>query len=307
MINKFKKQIKGTLHSSEKHLRRTVNKNRHLSTFLRWLLRFIDDMNHDNIGLYAAQSAFFTILSAVPFLMIIVFMLRYFIHVDILSIITPIIRAFPDPIASFMTQIISEIFYRSDSAAIVSVAVITVFWSASRGTMSIYAGLNNIAGYTKSRNWFIMRIVSFFYTLLFIAVIIATAVILVFGNAIIQFIDKEFIVAHYLLLVVFRLKYPIFFVLFTLGFAAIYDFLPQRKLKFTRQLPGALFTTTGWLVFSYGFSLYVMHFSKYSFIYGSLAAIILLMLWIYFCIYMLLIGAEINKYIRNKYKKGLRN
>jgi membrane protein len=173
--------------------------------------------------------------------------------------------------------------------------------------MAIYGGLNNIYGYTKKRNWLITRVLAFFYNILFIVAVVVSVVVLVFGNALISFIDTEFIFAHYILTVVFKLKYLIFFILFVLVFAAVYTFLPQRKLRYKKQFVGALAAASGWIAFSYGFSVYIKHFSKFSFLYGSITAVVILMLWVYFCQYMFLIGAEINKHIETGYFRKIKN
>lgn len=301
------KKLKNTLMSEIDAEETKITRFPGLNAVIRLVIEFLSDMTKDNVGLYAAQSTFFTILSAVPFLMLVIFCLKYFIKVDVTALTAPIHRAFPDLVASYITRIISEIFYRSDSSSFLSVTALTAMWSASRGTVSVYSGLNTMVGYTKTDNWFAARIVAFFYTIIFILIIVATIVILVFGNSLLQLVGNEFLPVSYAASIVFKLKYPIFFILFILGFAAIYTFLPQRRMKYRKQLVGAAAAAFGWIGFSYFFSLYVMHFSRYSVIYGSLAAIMLLMLWVYFCVYMLLIGAEINKHIESGYFKRLKN
>lgn len=298
MINNIKDNIDS---AKESFLKKQIKKRPKLSVFIKMILDFIDDMTKDDVGLYAAQSAFFAVLSAVPFLMLVILCAKYFVEVNIVTVTEPIKKAFPAPVSTYIVRVIAEVFYRSQSTALLSATVITTLWSSSRGTMAVYTGFNRIFGYVKRRNWLFSRVASFFYNLLFLAVIVATVVVLVFGNAILTFFDTEFILAHYIILVLFKLKFPIFFVVFVLGFAAMYTYLPQRKTKYKSQLPGAFATAVGWLGFSYLFSLYIMYFSKYSFVYGSLAAIVLLMLWVYFCVYMLLIGAEINKHIESGY------
>ena len=62
-----------------------------------------------------------------------------------------------------------------------------------------------------------------------------------------------------------------------------------------KAIPGALFSALGWLVFSYAFSIYIDNFSNMTYMYGSLTAVVIMMFWIYFCIYIFFIGAEINK------------
>ena len=82
--------------------------------------------------------------------------------------------------------------------------------------------------------------------------------------------------------------------LFLFAFVLLYTIVPSSKQNPWQQLPGALFAAICWLLFSFGFSLYFSNFSNYSYMYGSLAAVVLLMLWLYFCICILFIGAEIN-------------
>lgn len=305
MIRKLREK---TAALAARFIKKQVRRTPRTVEFVRMTAEFIHDMGKDNVGLYAAQSAFFTMLSAVPFLMLVLLCLKYFVDVNVAEITMPIRRAFPEVVSSYISKLISEVFYRSQSVALLSAAVITILWSSSRGTMAIYSGLNTIFGYTSTHNWLFSRIASFFYNIMLVAVIVASIGVLVFGNTLISFVDdSEFVLAHYLILVLFRLKFPIFFVLFTLGFAALYTFLPQRKTKYRSQLVGAAATAVGWIGFSYVFSLYIMHYARYSFLYGSLTAIVLLVLWMYICMYMLLIGAEINKHIESGYFSRLRH
>lgn len=81
-------------------------------------------------------------------------------------------------------------------------------------------------------------------------------------------------------------------------FLGIYTFVPDKKLKLREQIPGAVFSTVGWMAFSFAFSLYFNHIGgkNYSYMYGSLTAIVLLLLWLYMCMCILFFGAEINYY-----------
>ena len=207
----------------------------------------------------------------------------------------------PEQVALFIADILTEVFYRTESLALFSAVFITLLWSSSKGTMAIYCGLNEIYGKEREQSWIRMRVISLFYNIFLVAMIIASSVVLLFGNSIMQFFDTEFIVAHYIIALIMRFKTLIFFVLFVLMFAALFTFLPQRKNKYRQQIWGAAVTAAGWLLVSYGMSIYITYFPGVSYIYGSLTAIILLMLWLFFCIYSLLVGAEINKHIQNGY------
>ena len=289
-----------------------ISKNRYspkhnptVKSFWGMTKEFIDDIFKDDIGLYAAQSTFYIVLSAIPSIMLVILCLKYFINIDIQALNHTVYSMFPLDMANFISRILQEVFYRSQTTAIFSMAFIVLLWSSSKGTMAIYCGLNRVYGYTKDLSWWRMRALSFFYNIILFAVIIATVVVLVFGNAILSFFDQEYLIAHYILTVLMKFKYSIFFIILVLLFAALFTFLPQRKSKYTIQLWGAVVTALGWLIVSYGFSVYVKYFTSFSYLYGSIGTIILLMLWALFCLYALLFGAEINKHIENGYFRRL--
>jgi membrane protein len=83
-------------------------------------------------------------------------------------------------------------------------------------------------------------------------------------------------------------------------FLIIYIVIPNRKTKLLNELPGAMVCSAGWMGFSYAFSYYIDNFSNYASTYGSLTAVVLFMLWMYFCMYLLFIGAEVNLLFENK-------
>ena len=86
-----------------------------------------------------------------------------------------------------------------------------------------------------------------------------------------------------------------------MGFSLlIYKFLPNRKDTFRRQIPGSVFTAVAWMVISWVFSVYVDIFRGFSDMYGSLTTIVLIMLWLYCCMYSILLGGELNKLTADK-------
>ena len=128
--------------------------------------------------------------------------------------------------------------------------------------------------------------------------------ILVFGDSIRSFLDNTFPIAADMAKNILSTRSFLAIVLLVACFTGLYTYLPHRHLLARRQLPGALFSTFGWMLFSYGFSMYFNFFSRFSYMYGSLTAIILLMLWIYFCICILFLGAEINCHLDRLRQRG---
>ena len=286
---------------NNKSVRNTTN-----TSLAGYVVRFIDDIFKDKIGVYAAQSTFFIVLSAVPLSMLLILCLKYFINIDLQYVVDVLEGILPTQLAVFATDILSEVFYRTETTALFSTVVITLLWSSSKGTMAIYCGLNEIFGKSKEQSWLRMRLLSFLYNILFVAIIISSIAVLLFGNSIMRLLGEHFLIMNYLITFIMEFKTIIFFVIFVLTFAAIFTFLPQRKDKYRHQLWGAVITAVGWLIASYGISIYITYFPGVSYIYGSLTAVMLLMLWLYFCIYALLIGAEINKHIESGFFRHMR-
>ena len=82
----------------------------------------------------------------------------------------------------------------------------------------------------------------------------------------------------------------------------MYKYVPNHKVQFKTQIPGALFSAFGWYLLSYFFSMYLRIFTNFSVVYGNLTSLILLMIWVYWCMYTILVGAEINAWMDKKNK-----
>lgn len=145
-----------------------------------------------------------------------------------------------------------------------------------------------------------------FYTVAFMALIIATLVVLVFGATVRSIAESSFPAALHIFDLIIRLRMFIFLALLTLFFSLVYSAVSGNGRKnasandesptgYRRQIPGAFIAASGWMLYSYFYSLYIVYFPNASYIYGSLAAVILFMLWVYFCMIIFLVGAEINK------------
>lgn len=264
------------------------------------MVRRIRHISHiiskDNVFVFAAQAAFYIIISSIPTLMMLIALVKFILPVsesDVLSAAQPFI---PEIIKSPVISIISEIFSGS-SFSIASITALSAFWSASRGVAAVKRGIRNVY-HTPSDQNFILGIISdLCYTLVFIILIIIFLATVVFGSHIIDFLQVKSLILR----LIFGSS-PILKLLLTYGimivvFGVLYSAFSGRNLRFSHHLPGAYFTAGGWVIFSVLFSFYINNFSSYSYVYGSLTAIVLMMLWIYFCMVIFLLGGELNKLI----------
>lgn len=255
---------------------------------------FLRKLRDDSVSAFAAQAAFFIILSFFPFVMFLLTLLNY-LPIDAMDLKNHVSGFFPESVSLLLDTVFSELMERA-SGTVLSVTVIAALWSASRGMLALVRGLNAVYGYKETRNYFRVRAVSMVYTLCFAALLIVTLVLLVFGNRLYGFVMNRLPLLGEPALILLSLRSLITMSILTLFFLLLYLVIPNRKSRFFRELPGALLTAGGWLGFSFLFSFYIDHRENVSYTYGSLTAPAICMLWLYFCMYILFVGAELNDF-----------
>ncbi|SFR57059.1 membrane protein [Anaeromicropila populeti] len=262
----------------------------------RKLLAFMHKLRDDYVSSFSAQAAFFIIISAFPFAMFLLTLIQYlpFTESTLLSLVAEYI---PPAINATVISIITEIYDKA-SGTIISITAITALWSASRGFLAVIRGLNSVYGIHETRNYFKLRLVSTFYTLNFAIMLILSMCFLVFGNSLFLWIQHRLPKLEELALVIISLRTIVIMLVLVTFFLALYLFVPDRKSKLLNELPGAILSAAGWLIFSYLYSYYIEHLSNFSYTYGSLTAIVLLMLWLYACMYILFIGGAVNVWLK---------
>ncbi len=266
------------------------------------VVAFMDKCKRDKINAYSAQAAFFIILSAIPFLMVFSSLLQY-TSVSESYIMQVVDRLMPEYISPFVISVIEEVYNRS--FGIISVTAIAAIWSAAKGVQYMTDGLNSCNDLEETRNWFVLRLWAIVYTVIFLVAIIFLLVVLVFGNSL------QTLATHYLPFMTHitnlfsSLRGLIMLGILILFFDIVFTKLPNRKLTFKSQLPGAVICAVAWYVFSFGLSIYVDYFNGFS-MYGSLTTIALIMLWIYFCMYIMMMCAEVNVVFNDSFTKWLK-
>lgn len=264
--------------------------------WVKCIKKFVIKCRKDNIGAFAAQSAFFLLLSLIPFLMVFVSLLQYTV-VSEATLLRYVNGLIPEYIAPFVISVIHEVYHKS--VGIVSVTAAAAIWSAAKGVQHIAAGLNVIHGVVETRNWLVLRFWAVVYTLVFMLSVVAALVLLVFGNSI-----QGILIGYVPLLaqatdLLFEFKGIIMLGVMSCIFTVLLKTLPNykavtdHKLTLRNQFFGAVLCALAWAVFSEGISVYLDYFNGFS-MYGSLTTIVLVMLWLYFGMYIMMLCAEIN-------------
>lgn len=251
----------------------------------------------DHTGAYAAMSAFFFVLSLIPIILLLLTLVQYtpLTKVDVMSAVANVV---PDSITPAILAIVNQVY--NQSVAVIPITVLVAMWSAGRGVLAVTAGLNCIYKSHETRNYIFLRIRATFYTVSFLVVIVVTLVVLGFGNSISLFVEEHIPIASHVTQFMIEIRtITIFFGLIVFSLC-IYKFLPNRKDRLFAQLPGAVFTAAGWLLTSFFVSKYMEIFKGFEDMYGSLTTIVLIMLWLYFSMYIMLLGGKVNVYFQEK-------
>ena len=277
----------------------------------RWLKPFLNKLTHDNIYAIAGQSAFFLLLSAVPLAIFGVSILQN-LHIPVETLNSFFSIVFNEEVSQSFAQFMSNVYESATGVSLV--AIIVTLWSAAKGIQAITNGLNRVHETYENRNWLVLRIRSMLYTVVFILILLATMLIVVLGSTINGLLREYHIKIPGIFGVFYHLRFGIIFVYLVVLFAMIYRNVPnltraeRKKYGFLYQLPGAFFCAVSWLALSLGISIYVDDFNGFS-IYGSLTKLAVVMVWMYFCLVCMLLGAEINRYYHEEIRSffgGLR-
>lgn len=133
-----------------------------------------------------------------------------------------------------------------------SIAAIVTVWSAGKGVLALMRGLNAMNGVVEDRNYVLQRIIASFYLIIFLITIIFLLIVMVFGNLFADTIVRHVPQMEDLFALLLHFRGLFSWCMMTLIFAVMYTYIPNCKLKFSHQIPGAVFSATTWNIFSWG-------------------------------------------------------
>lgn len=263
------------------------------------IIGFLDKLRKDRVGAYAAQTALFILMSAIPLLMLLLSAVQY-IPVTRQVLESGFERYLPASVQPFVLSVMQEVY--SKSITILSITVVVSLWISAKGMQALADGLNSVYGIEETRPWIVLRLRAVFNTLLMLAAIIIMMLLIVFGKRLETLLVKHVPFLGGIMSQFVARRLFLSAVMLMLVFDIFYVVIPNRRATLLGQLPGAMFCTISWLVFSYGVSIYINYFNGFS-MYGSLTALVIIMFWLYFCMYFLLLGGAINYYFNAMFRK----
>ncbi|MDE7232472.1 MAG: YihY/virulence factor BrkB family protein, partial [Lachnospiraceae bacterium] len=242
-------------------------------------------MTKKNISAFAASTAFFLFLSMIPLLMALCAVLPYTALTEE-NLLHAITQFTPDAMDAMVVRIVSDVYARS--AGTITVFALVTIWSAAKAMLALIYGLNAVNDFEEKRNYFVLRTIACFYTVIILVAIVMALFVMVFGNVIVDLLLADIPPLHIVVSFIMHFRFLVSWVILTFIFAMIYAFVPSRKLRFKQQLPGAAFAAVLWSAAAVAFALYVDNVNGFS-TYGSLTTVVILMLWFYMLMYILMI------------------
>lgn len=275
-----------------------MDSNIHEKAFpIKILEKVVDNINNDHISEYSAQCSYYTILSFIPFTILLITLIQY-TNIEQQTLFDIISKIIPSSMSGFVLDIIREVY--SKSIGTISISIIFTLWSAGKGLYALMKGLNQVYNVKdrKIKSFIYLKLMSILKTVLFVLLIVIGLVVLVFGNTFISIIKNYFGgFENYTMLSSIITEIGVIIGLFIV-FLLLYKYMPKHKVSLKEQIPGAAFATIILNIVSNIFSKYLDIFKGFSLTYGSLTTLMLIMMWIYACFYTIFLGAELNKSIK---------
>ncbi len=267
------------------------------------LYSFARKIRYDHVSSFAGHAALFLLMSLFPMAMFCVSVFRY-LPLDSGVVSSYIVTVMPGGLRPLLNQILQEAYTESTTVMVKSITMLVMLFCASKGVYAVLIGMNAVYGIRETRNIAVLYLLAVVYVIAFFAMFGLMMLLIVLGNnlfnGLVHFIPRLILFQDF-----FKYgKYLCMLVLLMLFFLFLYMTVPNRTSKLRYEFWGAVFSTVAWLGFSWAFSFYISHYANYSVTYGSLATIVIFILWLYGTMNIVFIGAEVNVVLRTFVEYG---
>ena len=253
-----------------------------------FVLRFFTD----GVGRAGAELAYFFLFSFFP-LMIFASLLIGTFDINVNSVEELLKGVIP---ADVLTIALDYIAYVTNLQmdGLMYVGLFTALWSASRAVSSLSVAVNRAYRIEDGRNVLLQFLINIGFSAAMLASIVITIVILVLGRGVLQYVAQIVNIGSVEINTWHILRFVPITLLFFCILLFLYSVVPNKRIAIRQVIPGAIAAAASWLIASIGFSFYVENMARYSLLYGSLGAVLVLMIWLYLTGIILIMGAELN-------------
>ncbi len=268
---------------------------RHAKRFWYFLIRLQREMGYDDCMGMAAQIAFYTMLGLFPFL---IFLLSLIGNLPLGEALQPMVldalkEQMPLEAANFVTNTVVNLL-PDRNQGLLSVGLLASLWGASMAVGVLITTINRAYNIHQRRNIAIQKVLSIILVLVLSGLWLSSITITIVGKDVTQKIFEFLGMASETNTFWTSIRLPMALGLNLLALSILYYIAPEAKQKFRWILPGAVTAAILWMGASQGFRYFLANFGQYNKTYGSLAAVVILMVWLWISGLIFLLGAEIN-------------
>lgn len=242
---------------------------------------------------YAAALAYQILFALFPFIIFLIALLSFLNLSDFFDWLRQQANlVLPPPAMEQVDAVIVEL--QLPQKGLLSAGAATALWVASSGTRALMMALNVVFAANESRPAWKRYPLSILYTAGIAAMLVMAAALMITGPQALQWFSRQFGLESIFIMVWTWLRWPAALLLINLAIAIIYHFIPNVRHRFRLLSAGSVLSVLVWIGASIALGYYVQHFANYSVMYGSIGAVIVLLLYLYLSVSVLLFGAEVN-------------
>jgi membrane protein len=258
------------------------------------------EVNDDQISNGAAALAFYMVLALFPAAIFSLGVLPYLPIAHLDQAITELVQqVLPEPAADLLTNTVQSVVSRR-SMALLSFGFAFALWSATSGLHGLMQQLNVVYDVEEERTFLQARGLALLLSVAFFWLVVGALALIIFGGMLQDLIGARLGWSDGLLMLFALLRWVIIIGALHFTFSLIYYLGPNLKQPFVLVTPGSVVATATLLLVSVGFKIYVEEFSDYDALYGSIGAMIVLLLWLFAAGWVILFGGELNDVVRRQ-------
>ncbi len=273
-----------------------------------FLIRLQREVGYDDCMGMAAQIAYYTMLGLFPFLIFVMSFLGTFPLGESLQplLLEELEMQMPPEAAHYVTDTVLNILPDSSLGAL-SLGLLASLWGASMAVGALITTVNRAYNIRPQRNMLVQKLYAIVLTLILSSLWLMSLTIVLVGPGITQEIFQYLGIASETNTFWTSIRLPMAFGLSVAALSILYFIAPEAKQKFRWILPGAFTAALLWMAASSGFRLFLRNFGEYNTTYGSLAAVVILLVWLWLSGFVFLLGAEVNSLMkRQEEEEGIR-
>jgi len=285
-----------------------MNRSRFFKRLWLFLIRLQREIGYDDCMGMAAQIAYYTMLGLFPFLIFVMSFLGTFPLGEALQphLLEELELQMPLEAAHYVTDTVLNILPDSSLGAL-SLGLLVSLWGASMAIGAMITTINRAYNIRPQRNMVVQKLYAIALTLVLSVLWLMSMTIVFVGPGITQEIFQFLGIASETNTFWTSIRLPMAFAFGVAALSILYYVAPEAKQKFRWILPGAFTAALLWMVASSGFRIFLRNFGAYNATYGSLAAVVILLVWLWLSGFVFLLGAEINSLMkRQEEEDGIR-